>query len=149
MLRLTVPVLVWSMFLTSAAAFGESQRWHKFSQDADLTYFIDNGSIMKTRAGTYIFWVKETPAKKDFLKNQYKMDELDHVLFNYEIDCDKGIYKTRGIIYYDSKEEILDKQIPLVTDMSDAEPIPPESVIELAEDYVCPAAEEPSVQTQH
>ena len=82
---------------------------------------------------------------KDFLKKQYQMDNLDYILFNYEIDCEKGMYKSRGLIYYDREGTQIDKQVPLSVDMSDAEPIPPESIMEIIQDHVCSDGENESV----
>ena len=120
-----------------SASYGAEGRWQKLVDDDDLTYFIDERSILHTRAGTVVFWVKQASRTKDFLKQQYQMNNLDYILFNYEIDCEKGMYKPRGIIYYDRVGKQLDKQVPLAVDMSDAEPVPPESIMEVIQRYVC------------
>ncbi len=126
-----------SLFIFSGMAYGKDDRWYNFAEDNDLTYAIDRKSILKSPENTYLFWVKITSRKKDYLKNEYKMNELAYVIFNYEIDCTRGMYKARGTIYYDKNGKQLDKQIPAFVDMSDAEPIPPESIMEMAQEAIC------------
>ncbi|SNB46929.1 surface-adhesin E family protein [Geobacter sp. DSM 9736] len=149
MILASLAMLVWPAIMCGAA-HGREERWSKLTEDAELVFHIDEKSIQNTRSGTTIFWVKLTGRKNDFLRNEYKLPELDYILFNYEIDCNKGIYKPRGIYYYARSGKQLDKQVPLSTDMTDAEPVPPESVMELAQNYVCaeelslPEAQSPS-----
>lgn len=131
-----------------SAAFGAPERWQKLVEDDDLTYYIDDRSILHTRTGTTLFWVKQVSRTKDFLKEQYKMNDLEYILFNYEIDCEKGMYKSRGLIYYDRNGNQIDKQVPVSVDMSDAEPIPPESIMEIIQDHVCTADKESLPQRQ-
>lgn len=126
------------LLLLSGMASGKDDRWYNLTEDADLTYYIDKKSILKTPDNTYIFWMKITSKKKEYLQKEYKQIDLEYVLFNYEINCSRGLYKTRGTIYYDKNGKQIDKQTPTYVDMSDAEPIPPESVMELAQDAVCP-----------
>ncbi|KAF0221416.1 MAG: hypothetical protein FD174_554 [Geobacteraceae bacterium] len=130
-------LLACSLFL-SGMAHGKEDRWYNLTEDADLTYYIDRKSVLKTPDNTHIFWVKIVSRKKEYLKKEYKLSDLEYVLFNYEIDCGRGMYKTRGTIFFDKNGKQIDKQTPTYVDMSDAEPIPPESVMELAQDAVCP-----------
>lgn len=136
-----MPGKIWivliGLTLFSTMAYGADDRWQKLVEDDDLAYYIDGRSIQHTRTGTVIFWVKQLSRNKDFLKQQYQMNNLDYILFNYEIDCEKGMYKPRGIIYYDRDGKQLDKQVPVAVDMSDAEPVPPESIMEIIQRYVC------------
>lgn len=137
----TWALLIW-LVLLCGNAYGKADRWSKLMEDSDLVYYMDDKSILNTKTGTTIFWMKLASRKKDFLKNEYKMPELDYILFNYEINCDKAVYKSRGVIYYDRNGRQLDKQVPTAVDMSDSEPVPPESVMEVAKEYVCPDKEE-------
>lgn len=130
-------MLLVALFLCSGMAYGKDDRWYPFAEDPDLSYYIDKKSVLRTPDNTYLFWVKVVGRKKEFLKKEYRMNDLEYILFNYEISCAKGLYKTRGTIYYDRSGKQLDKQIPTYLDMSDAEPVPPESIMELAQDAVC------------
>lgn len=138
-------VMLALLTLWCSTSYGAADRWQKLVEDDDLAYYIDERSILHTRTGTTVFWVKQMSRTKDFLKKQYQMNNLDYILFNYEIDCEKGMYKSRGLIYYDREGTQIDKQVPLSVDMSDAEPIPPESIMEIVQDYVCSAGEDESV----
>lgn len=123
-------------------AYGKTERWHKLTEDADLSYYIDDRSIVRSRTGTTLFWMKLESRNRDFLKKEYHMPDLEYILFNYEINCDKSLFKTRGVIYYGANGRQIDKQSPTYSDMSDAEPVPPESMMEVAQDYVCAGDEE-------
>ena len=130
------------LVLFCGTAYGKTERWHKLTEDADLSYFIDDKSIVRTKSGTTLFWMKLVSRSKDFLKKEYRMADLEYILFNYEINCDKAVFKSRGVIYYGPNGKQLDKQAPTFADMSDAEPVPPESMMEVAQDYVCAGEEE-------
>lgn len=149
---MTVRIVI--VLLTLAALCGVShgeERWANFAEDADLRYYLDQKSVTSLPDNVYIFWVKSVAKDRDFFKREFNINNLSYILTNYELDCATSKYRIRGTMMFDKNRKELNKLLP-ATGESAMEPVPPESMMELAQDEVCSRApvkpqesEEPAV----
>lgn len=137
MFKTAVMTLVVLILAGAGTAFGKGDRWYKFAADSSVVYYIDQNTIQKTPESTYLFWLKIIPHKKEQLEKEYQLPELAYIIYNYEIDCNRALYKGRATIYFNGKDKQLAKEVPTYLDMSDAEPIAPETVMEKAKTLIC------------
>jgi hypothetical protein len=114
---------------------GKEERWGNFAEDADLKYYLDHKSVISRPDKVYIFWVKSVAKDKEYFKREYNQNDLSYILTNYELDCAIASYKIRGTIMFDKNRREINKALPA----GDAvlEPVPPESMLELAQDEIC------------
>jgi hypothetical protein len=111
------------------------ERWVKFAQDADLSYYLDDKSVVALPDSVYIFWVKSVAREKEYFKREYNISNISYILTNYELDCALSSYRVRGAIMFDRSRRELGKDVP--NSAPAFEPVPPESVLELAQEEMC------------
>ena len=138
--------VVLAMLLSSAVCRGEDARWSNFAEDSDLKYYLDVKSVVSRPDNVYLFWLKAVAKNKEYFKREYNIDDLSYVYTNYELDCAVSSFRVRGIILFDKHRRELNKSIPAPGETS-FEPIPPESVIELAQGEICVGEEGDAKQT--
>lgn len=115
------------------------ERWTNFAEDSDVKYYLDQKSVTTLPDNVYIFWVKSIPKEKDFFKKEYNLNNLAYILTNYELDCAVSSYRVRGTIMFDKNRRELNKSLSTGVE-SPMEPVPPESMLELAQDEICSRA---------
>ena len=131
--RISIAMLFF--FMSSGVCHAKGERWSNFAEDADLKYYLDQRSIIPLPDNVYIFWVKSVPKGMDYFKKEYNMNNVSYMFTNYELDCAVSNFRVRGTIMFDKNRKEISKSIP---DGEPAfEPVPPESILELARDEVC------------
>jgi hypothetical protein len=128
-------MMLLTLLLCCGVCHAQPERWSNFAEDSDLKYYIDQRSIISLPDNVYIFWVKSVAKNKNYFKNEFNVDGVSYQLASYELDCAVSSYRVRGTILLDKSRKELSKSIP-ESDLN-FEPIPPESVLELAQDEVC------------
>ena len=143
-IRITFALLF--LLIWCGVCSAKTERWSNFAEDSDLKYYIDQKSIISLPDNVYIFWVKSIPKSKDFFKKEYNMNDASYMFTSYELDCAVSSYRVRGTIMFDKNRREISKSLP--EGEPAFEPVPPESMLELAQDEVCtneePAKESPS-----
>lgn len=124
----------------SAVCYGKETRWKLFAEDSDLRYYLDEKSVVTLPDHVYLFWIKSVAKNKEFYRRQYNLNDLAYILTNYELDCAAATYRVRGALMYDSNRNVISKTLPSGGAVP-FEPIPPESVMEMAQDSFCSKAE--------
>lgn len=119
----------------ASVSHAAEERWVKFAQDADLSYYLDERSVVELPDSVYIFWVKSVAKEREYFKREYNVSNISHILTNYELDCALSSYRVRGTIMFDGSRRVLSKDVP--TSPPAFEPVPPESVLELAQEEMC------------
>ena len=123
------------LLMCSGVCHAKTERWTNFAEDTDLKYYIDQKSIITLPDNVHIFWVKSIAKDKDYFKKEYNMNNVSYMFTGYELDCAISSYRVRGSILFDKNRKEISKSIP---DVEPAfEPVPPESMLELAQDEVC------------
>jgi hypothetical protein len=117
------------------------ERWVKFAQDADLSYFLDDKSVVSLPDNVYIFWIKSVAKEREYFKREYNVGNISYLLTNYELDCALSSYRVRGTIMLDKSRREISKTVPASPPAF--EPVPPESVLELAQDEMCSKRQTP------
>lgn len=120
---------------------GKEERWTNFAEDSDLRYYLDLKSVVSLPDNVYIFWLKSTAKDKEYFKREYNLNDLSYIFTNYELDCAVSSYRIRGTIMFDKRRKEIGKILPAAGE-TPFEPVPPESMLELAQDEIC--AEEES-----
>jgi hypothetical protein len=131
--RISIAILV--LLICSGVCHARDERWSNFAEDADFKYFMDQKSITPLPDNVYIFWVKSIPKDKDYFKKEYNVNNVSYMFTNYELDCAVSSYRARGTMMFDRNRKELSKSLP--EGESVFEPVPPESMLELAQDEVC------------
>jgi hypothetical protein len=137
--RMTFVVLV--LLITCSVCRGEDQRWSNFAEDNDLKYYLDVKSVVPLPDNVYLFWVKTVAKDKEYFRTEYNVDDLSYVYTNYELDCAVSSFRVRGTILFDKHRREINKNIPALAETK-FEPIPPESVLELAQSEICVSDED-------
>jgi len=131
--RIIFAVLV--LLICSGVSHAKDGRWNNFAEDADLKYFLDQKTIISLPDNVHIFWVKSVAKDKEYFKREYNQNNLSYVFTSYELDCAVSSYRVRGAIMFDRNRREISKSLP---DKELAfEPVPPESMLELAQDEIC------------
>ena len=131
--RITFVVL--ALLMCCGISHARDERWNNFAEDTDLKYYLDQKLIISLPDNVYIFWVKSVAKDKDFFKKEYNISNLSYIFTNYELDCAVSSYRIRGTIMFDRNRREINKSLP---DSEPAfEPVPPESMLELAQDEIC------------
>lgn len=131
--RISIAVLV--VLMCFGVCHAKAERWSNFAEDTDLKYYIDQRSIRSLPDNVYIFWVKSVAKDKDYFKNEYNLNNVSYMFTNYELDCAVSSYRVRGTIMFDKNRKEINKSLP--DNEPSFEPVPPESMLELAQDEVC------------
>jgi hypothetical protein len=134
---MTVVMLTFLMYC--GVCHGAAERWSNFAEDSDLKYFIDQKSMVSLPDNVYIFWVKSVAKDKDYFKKEYNLSNVSYMFTSYEMDCAVSSYRIRGTIMFDKNRKEVSKSLPEVE--AAFEPIPPESMLELAQEEVCAKGE--------
>jgi len=128
-------IAMFVVLVLSGVSQGATERWSTFAEDADLKYYVDQRSIVQLPDNVYIFWVKSVPKNKDYFRQEYNQNGVSYMFTSYEIDCAVSSYRVRGTIMFDKNRREVSKTLP---DGEPAfEPVPPESMVELAQEEVC------------
>ena len=134
---MTVRVLlaVLALLVGSGVCHGKEERWSNFAEDGDLKYYLDLKSIVSLPDNIYAFWLKSVAKDKEFFTKEYNLNDLSYIYTNYELDCAVSSYRIRGTIMFDKHHREINK----VLAPSDGafEPVPPESLLELAQGEIC------------
>jgi hypothetical protein len=131
--RITIAALL--LFMCSSVCHAKAERWSNFAEDNDQKYYMDQRSIRSLPDNVYIFWVKSVPKDKDYFKKEYNLNNGSYMFTSYELDCAVSSYRVRGTIMFDKNRKEISKSIP--EGETAFEPVPPESMLELAQDEVC------------
>jgi hypothetical protein len=111
-------------------------RWINFAEDGDLRYYLDQRSVTRLPDNVNIIWIKSIAKDKNYYKKEYNLNNLAYILTNYEIDCAVSSYRVRGVIMFDRNRKEINKVLPAAGEPA-SEPIPPESMLELAQNEIC------------
>jgi len=124
----------------------KEQRWVNFAEDSDLKFYLDKKTVKALPDNVYLFWVKSVAKNQEYLKREYNLNDLAYILTNYELDCAQSSYRVRGAIMFDKNRKELNKTLSGQDDSF--QPVPPESMLELAQDEICVNEEgtEPEVE---
>jgi hypothetical protein len=114
-------------------------RWTNFAEDADLRYYLDQKSVTNLPDNVHVVWIKSIAKDRNYYKAEYNLNNLAYILTNYEIDCAVSSYRVRGVIMFDKNRKEITKVLPSGGEPA-LEPIPPESMLELAQSEVCTKA---------
>ncbi|MCM0079989.1 hypothetical protein L4X63_00135 [Geomonas sp. Red32] len=134
---MNVRTIMLSMLLLmawSGLTYGED-RWYNFAEDGDLKYYLDRKSVHPLPDNVYVFWIKSVAKDKEYYRREYNVSNLAYILTNYELDCAVSSYRVRGTIMFDKGRRELGKT--LASGEPVFEPVPPESVLEMAQDEIC------------
>jgi hypothetical protein len=121
--------------MCSSVCHAKTERWSNFAEDNDLKYYMDQRSIIALPDNVFIFWVKSVPKDKDFFKREYNLHNGSYMFTSYELDCAVSNYRVRGTIMFDKNRKEISKSI--AEGETVFEPVPPESMLELAQDEIC------------
>lgn len=130
--RITLAALVLLVWCGTALA---AERWSNFAEDQELRYYLDQKSIIALPDNVYIFWVKAVAKDRDYFRREYNQNNVSYMFTSYELDCAVSSYRIRGTILFDKNRRELSKVIPEHEPVY--EPVPPESVLELAQEEIC------------
>jgi hypothetical protein len=136
--RLTVALL--TILVLCSVCHAKPERWSNFAEDTDLKYYLDQKSVVSLPDNVYIFWVKSIPKDKDYFKKEYNVNNVSYMFTSYELDCALASYRVRGTIMFDKSRREINKALPDGEPVF--EPVPPESMLELAQGEVCTKEEE-------
>lgn len=128
--------VVLALLLCCGICQAKEERWNNFAEDNDLRYYLDQKSVLSLPDNVYIFWVKSVAKDKDYYKAEYNLNNLSYIFTNYELDCAVSSYRIRGTIMFDKNRREINKSLPMSAD-NVFEPVPPESMLELAQGEVC------------
>jgi hypothetical protein len=134
-MSIRISIVMLTLLVCSGVCHAQTERWSNFAEDSDLKYYIDQRSIISLPDNVYIFWVKSVAKSKDYFKNEYNVNNVSYQFTSFEMDCAVSSYRVRGTILFDKNRKELSKSIP--ENEPAFEPVPPESVLELAQDEVC------------
>jgi len=112
-----------------------AERWSNFAEDQELKYYIDQRTIIPLPDNVFIFWVKAVAKDRDYFRREFNLTGASYMLTSYELDCAVSSYRVRGTIIYDKNRREVSKVIP--EGEPAFEPVPPESVQELAQEEIC------------
>ena len=140
--RMTLALLV--LLISFGSSHGKEERWSNFAEDSDLKYYLDQKTVVPVTDNLYIFWVKSVAKDRDYFKKEYKVNDLSYILTNYELDCAVSSYRVRGSIMFDKNRRELGKSAGDET--AGYEPVPPESMLELAQEELCVKEESADLQ---
>lgn len=132
--RMTFVLL--ALLVSYGISHGKEERWNNFAEDSDLKYYLDQKTIIPVSETLYIFWVKSVAKNKEYFRQEYNVADLSYILTNYELDCTVASYRVRGSIMFDKNRRELGKSVADEA-ASGFEPVPPESMLELAQDELC------------
>jgi hypothetical protein len=134
-MSIRISLVMLTLLMCCGICHAQAERWSNFAEDSDLRYYIDHRSIISLPDNVYIFWVKSVAKDREYFKNEYNVSTVSYQLTNYELDCAVSSYRVRGTILFDKSRKELSKSVP--ESEPAFEPIPPESVLELAQDEIC------------
>jgi hypothetical protein len=134
-----MPIAMLALLLSCGVCHAATERWSNFAEDTDLKYYIDLRSIITLPDNVHIFWVKSIAKDKDYFKKEYNMNNVSYMFTSYELDCAVSSYRMRGSMMFDKNRKEISKSIP--EGEPAFEPVPPESMLELAQEEVCVKAE--------
>lgn len=131
--RMSIAML--ALFMSCGVCHAAVERWSNFAEDTDLKYYLDQRSIISLPDNIHIFWVKSIPKDRDYFKKEYNMSNVSYMFTSYELDCAVSSYRVRGTIMFDKNRKEISKSLP--EGEPAFEPVPPESMLELAQEEVC------------
>ena len=124
-----------TLLICCSVCQAQAERWSNFAEDTDLKYYIDHKSVITLPDNVYIFWVKSIAKDKDYFKKEYNISNVSYMFTSYQLDCAVSSYRVRGTIMFDKNRREISKSLP--EGEPAFEPIPPESMLELAQTEVC------------
>ena len=130
-----MPIVMLALLLSCNVCHAAAERWSNFAEDTDLKYYLDQRSIIALPDNVHIFWVKSIAKDRDYFKKEYNMNNVSYMFTSYELDCAVSNYRIRGTIMFDKNRKEISKAIP--EGEPAFEPVPPESMLELAQEEVC------------
>ena len=130
-----ISLVVLALLVACSTCHGKEQRWSSFAEDNDLSYYLDRQSLVSLPDNVYIFWLKSVAKDKEYFPREYNLSDLSYILTNYELDCAAASYRIRGTILFDKQHKELNKVI--AASSTAFEPVPPESLLELAQAEIC------------
>jgi hypothetical protein len=128
--------VVLALLLCCGICQAKEDRWNNFAEDNDLRYYLDQKSVLSLPDNVYLFWVKSVAKDKEYYRAEYNLNNLSYIFTNYELDCAVSSYRIRGTIMFDKNRREINKSLPMSADNL-FEPVPPESMLELAQGEVC------------
>jgi len=131
--RISMALLL--LLMCCGLSHAQDERWSNFAEDSDLKYYIDQKSIISLPDNVYIFWVKSVAKEKDYFKKEYNVNDVSYMFTSYELDCAVSSFRIRGTIMFDKNRKEISKSVP--EGVAAFEPVPPESMLELAQGEVC------------
>jgi hypothetical protein len=134
-MSIRISIVMLTLLMCCGICHAQAERWSNFAEDGDLKYYIDHRSIISLPDNVYIFWVKSVAKDKEYFKNEYNVSNVSYQFTSYELDCAVSSYRVRGTILFDKSRRELSKSVP--ESEPAFEPVPPESVLELAQDEIC------------
>ena len=132
-MRISLAVL--ALLVVCGTCRGKEERWSSFAEDNDLSYYLDLQSLVPLPDNVYIFWLKSVAKDKEYFPREYNLSEISYILTNYELDCAAASYRIRGTILFDKQHKEINKVI--AASPAAFEPVPPESLLELAQAEIC------------
>lgn len=131
--RMSIAMLL--LLMCCGVCHAATERWINFAEDTDLKYYLDQRSIITLPDNVHIFWVKSVSKDRDYFKKEYNQNNVSYMFTSYELDCAVSSFRVRGIILFDKNRKEISKSVP--EGEQAFEPVPPESMLELAQDEVC------------
>ncbi|GFO54578.1 hypothetical protein GMSM_15850 [Geomonas sp. Red276] len=141
----TITLSMLLLMAWSGLTYGE-ERWYNFAEDGDLKYYLDRKSVHPLPDNVYVFWIKSVAKDKEYYRREYNISNLAYILTNYELDCAVSSYRVRGTIMFDKGRRELGKT--LASGEPVFEPVPPESVLEMAQDEICTGEQNASRESE-
>jgi hypothetical protein len=132
------------LLMLAVAAPACAERWRNFAEDSDLKYYLDERSVNALPDNVFIFWVKSVAKDREYFKNEFSISNVAYQLTSYELDCAVSSYRVRGRLLFDKNRKELTKMVPETEPAF--EPVPPESMLELAQEEICTREESDTLE---
>jgi|GEM_PF-1407518 len=138
--------LVAALLLSAPVAWGAAPDWDLIDSSEQFDFFHDMAANVTTPEGLVIVTLKAvyTPEGKQetlqLLKNDQRYADLAFTVYTYDLNCEVGTSRLRGVAHFDSKEgKITEFNLAGKTEW---EEIPPGSRLDLVQGQACPVVQE-------
>jgi hypothetical protein len=131
-------LVILALLACCGVCHADEGRWLNFAEDANLKYYLDQKSVLPLPDNVYLFWVKSVAKDKEYFQKEFNFSGLSYIFTSYEVDCAIASYRVRGSILFDKNRKELSKNLP--GGEPPFQPIPPESMLELAQAEICSKA---------
>ncbi|MSM41069.1 MAG: hypothetical protein GJT30_15740 [Geobacter sp.] len=145
-LHVLLLTLVAALLLSSPVAWGAAPDWDLIDSSDQFDFFHDMAANVTTPEGLVIVTLKAvyTPEGKQdaqkILENDKRYAELAFTLYTYDLNCEAGTSRLRGVAHFDSKGgKITEFNLAGKTAW---EEIPPGSRLDLVQGQACPTPAE-------